>query len=179
MWLGFDGIDPSLFVDDDGRGWLVNNGPPVGEPRYEGHRAIWIQQFDLAAGKLVGPRSVLVDGGVHPEDKPIWAEGPHIYKVDGWYYLSAAEGGTAEDHSQTIYRSRSVTGPYTPGPVNPILTQRDLPRDRPDRVEATGHADFVEARRRHLVGHVPRHPPLRRPIDAAWARDLDAAGDLA
>src|SRR5690606_37513642 len=72
-----------------------------------------------------------------------WAEGPHIYKVDGWYYLSAAEGGTAEDHSQTIYRSRSVTGPYTPGPVNPILTQRDLPRDRPDRVEATGHADFV------------------------------------
>ncbi len=43
---------------------------------------------------------LLVDGGVHPEDKPIWAEGPHIYKVDGWYYLMAAEGGTAEDHSR-------------------------------------------------------------------------------
>lgn len=144
VWLGFDGIDPSLFVDDDGRGWLVNNGPPEGAPRYEGHRAIWIQQFDLAVGKLTGPRTMLIDGGVHPEDKPIWAEGPHIYKVEGWYYLSAAEGGTAEDHSQTIYRSRSVTGPYTPGPVNPILTQRDLPPDRPNRVEATGHADFVE-----------------------------------
>ena len=143
VWLGFEGIDPSLFVDDDGRGWLVNNGLPVGEPRYEGHRAIWIQQFDLASGKLVGPRTVLVDGGVHPEDKPIWAEGPHIYKVDGWYYLMPAEGGTAEDHSQTIYRSRSVTGPYEPGPVNPILTQRNLPPDRPDRVEATGHADLV------------------------------------
>jgi alpha-N-arabinofuranosidase len=143
VWLGFDGIDPSLFVDDDGRGWLVNNGPPVGTPRYEGHRAIWIQQFDLAAGKLVGPRSVLVDGGVHPEDKPIWAEGPHIFKKDGWYYLNAAEGGTAEDHSQTIYRSRDVAGPYTAGPINPILTQRDLSLDRPDRVEATGHADLV------------------------------------
>lgn len=143
VWLDFDGIDPSLFVDEDGRGWVVNNGPPVGEPRYEGHRAIWIQEFDLAAGKLVGPRTVLVDGGVHPEDKPIWAEGPHIYKVDGWYYLNAAEGGTAEDHSQTIYRSRSPTGPYAPGPVNPILTQRDLPRDRAARVEATGHADLV------------------------------------
>ena len=143
VWLDFDGIDPSLFVDDDGRGWLVNNGPPVGEPRYEGHRAIWIQEFDLASGKLTGPRTLLVDGGVRPQDNPIWAEGPHIYKVDGWYYLNAAEGGTAEDHSQTIYRSRSVTGPYEPGPVNPILTQRDLPPDRPDRVEATGHADMV------------------------------------
>lgn len=143
VWLDFEGIDPSLFVDDDGKGWLVNNGLPVGEPRYEGHRAIWIQEFDLASGKLVGPREALVDGGVHPEDKPIWAEGPHIYKVDGWYYLMPAEGGTAERHSQTIYRSRSVTGPYEPGPVNPILTQRDLPPDRPDRVEATGHADLV------------------------------------
>ena len=142
--LDFDGIDPSMFVDDDGRAWLVNNGPPMGEPRYEGHRAIWIQEFDLAAGKLVGPRKVLVDGGVNPAEKPIWAEGPHIYKVEGWYYLTAAEGGTAEEHSQTIYRSRRPDGPYEAGPVNPILTQRDLAPDRPDRVEAAGHADLVE-----------------------------------
>ena len=141
--LDFDGIDPSLFVDDDDRAWLVNNGPPVGTPRYEGHRAIWIQEFDLAAGKLVGPRKLLVDGGVNPAERPIWAEGPHIYKVGDWYYLMAAEGGTAEDHSETIYRSRRPDGPYEPGPVNPILTQRNLPPDRPDRVEATGHADLV------------------------------------
>lgn len=143
VWLDFDGIDPGLFVDDDGRAWLVNNGPPIGQPRYDGHRAIWIQEFDLAAGKLVGPRKLLVDGGVNPADKPIWAEGPHIYKVGGWYYLMAAEGGTAEDHSETIYRSRRPDGPYVPGPINPILTQRDMPQDRPDRVEATGHADLV------------------------------------
>jgi xylan 1,4-beta-xylosidase len=141
--LDFDGIDPSLFVDADGSAWLINNGPPIGTPRYDGHRAIWIQRFDLASGRLTGPRKLLVDGGVHPEDDPIWAEGPHIYKVGGWYYLMAAEGGTADRHSQTIYRSRRPDGPYTPGPVNPILTQRDLPSDRPDRVEATGHADLV------------------------------------
>ena len=144
MPLDFEGIDPSLFVDDDGRAWVLNNGAPEGTPRYDGHRAIWIQQIDLAAGRMVGPRKVLVDGGVHPEDKPIWAEGPHIYKVDGWYYLMAAEGGTAEQHSETIYRSRRPDGPYEPGPVNPILTQRDLPSDRPDRIEATGHADLVQ-----------------------------------
>src|SRR6185436_20296669 len=87
VWLGFEGIDPSLFFDDDGTAWVVNNGEPVGPPRYPGHRAIWIQQFDVATQRLFGLRKVLVDGGVHPEDKPIWAEGPHLYKVDGWYYL--------------------------------------------------------------------------------------------
>lgn len=143
VWLPFEGIDCSLFVDDDGSAWVVNNGEPAEKPRYDGHRAIWIQQFDLETLKLFGPRKVLVDGGVHPEDKPVWAEGPHIFKRDGWYYLMAAEGGTAENHSETIYRSRHPDGPYVPGPVNPILTQRDLPPDRPSRVEATGHADLV------------------------------------
>ncbi len=143
VWLDFEGIDPSLFVDEDGSAWIINNGEPDGPARYQGHRAIWIQQFDLKTLKLFGPRKVLIDGGVRPEDKPIWAEGPHIYKVDGWYYLMAAEGGTAEDHSETIYRSRRPDGPYEAGPVNPILTQRDLAPDRPHRVEATGHADLV------------------------------------
>ncbi|HEX9807253.1 MAG TPA: glycoside hydrolase family 43 protein [Alteraurantiacibacter sp.] len=144
VWLDFEGIDPSLFFDDDGRAWMVNNGLPEGEPRYEGHRAIWVQEFDIASGQLTGPRKMIVDGGVHPEDEPIWAEGPHLYKVDGWYYLMPAEGGTAEQHSQTIYRAKEPMGPYEPGPFNPILTQRDLDPDRPDRVEATGHADLVQ-----------------------------------
>ena len=144
VWLEFDGIDCSLFIDDDGSAWIVNNGEPPEKPLYDGHRAIWIQQFDLKTLKLFGSRKVLVDGGVHPEDKPVWAEGPHLYKRGGWYYLMAAEGGTAENHSETIYRSRRPDGPYTPGPVNPILTQRDLPPDRPNRVEATGHADLVK-----------------------------------
>ncbi len=143
IWLPFDGIDCSLFIDSDGSAWVVNNGEPEEKPRYDGHRAIWIQAFDLKTLKLFGPRKVLVDGGVHPEDKPVWAEGPHVFKKDGWYYLMAAEGGTAEDHSETIYRSRKPDGPYEAGPVNPILTQRDLPAGRPDRIEATGHADLV------------------------------------
>ena len=144
VWLAFDGIDPSLFVDEDGRGWITYNDLPEGGPQYEGHRAIWIQQFDLGTMELVGPRTQLVNGGVHIEDQPIWAEGPHIYKVDGWYYLMPAEGGTADQHSQTIYRSSNVDGPYEAGPFNPILTQRDMSSDRSDRVEATGHADLVQ-----------------------------------
>ena len=143
-WLDFGGIDPSLFFAEDGTAWVVYNDAPPGEPRYEGHRALWLQQFDPAAMKMLPTRTLLVDGGVDPSKNPIWAEGPHIYKIDDWYYLLTAEGGTADQHSQTIYRSRELQGPYAPGPFNPILTQRDLPADRPDRVEATGHADIVQ-----------------------------------
>jgi alpha-N-arabinofuranosidase len=146
IWLPeiVGGIDPSLFFDEDGSAWILNNGPPVGEPRYDGHRAIWIQGFDVAAKKMVGPRTALIDGGIDPAAKPIWIEGPHIFRKDGYYYLTAAEGGTAEGHSQVILRSRNVTGPYEIGPRNPILTQRDLPRDRPNPITSAGHADFVQ-----------------------------------
>ena len=143
VWLDFGGIDPSLYFADDGTAWIVYNDAPPGEPLYEGHRAIWMQQFDQETMQVMPERTLLVNGGVDLSTEPVWAEGPHIYRVKGWYYLLTAEGGTADQHSQTIYRSRDLQGPYEPGPFNPILTQRDLPADRPDRVEATGHADIV------------------------------------
>lgn len=146
VWLPeIDGIDPSFFFDDDGRAYIVNNGPPPdGKPLYEGHRAIWIQQFDLASWKLTGPRTVLVNGGVDIARHPAWIEGPHLFKKDGWYYLICAEGGTGEDHSEVVFRSQSVNGPYAPGAGNPILTQRNLDPRRNDPVTCTGHADFVK-----------------------------------
>ena len=143
-WLNFDGIDPSIFFDDNGRAWIVNNGnSPDNKPLYQGHRAIWIQEFDVAAMKLVGPRSIIVNGGVDLTKKPVWIEGPHLYKRDGWYYLCCAEGGTSFDHSQVILRSKDPTGPFVPWEKNPILTQRDLDNTAPQAVTCTGHADLV------------------------------------
>jgi alpha-N-arabinofuranosidase len=139
------GIDPSMFVDDDGKAYVLNNGPPEGSPLYDGHRAIWVQQFDRDRLKLVGARRVLVNGGVDFSKKPIWIEGPHIYKRDGWYYLNCAEGGTGPQHSQVVLRARSPLGPYAPYERNPILTQRDLPADRANPITNAGHADLVEA----------------------------------
>ncbi len=42
---------------------------------------------------MVGESTQLVNGGVDLSKKPVWIEGPHIFKKDGWYYLTAAEGG--------------------------------------------------------------------------------------
>lgn len=144
IWLPtIEGIDPSLFFDDDGRAYLLNNGEPEGTPRYDGHRAIWMQEIDLARNQPVGPRRVLLDGGVDPARNPIWIEGPHLFKHGGWYYLTCAEGGTGPQHSQVVLRSRQRWGPFVPYPRNPILTQRDLPDDRADPITNAGHADLI------------------------------------
>ncbi|KAH8896062.1 xylosidase : arabinofuranosidase [Thozetella sp. PMI_491] len=42
-----------------------------------------------------------------------WPEGPHIYLKDGLYYLVIAEGGTGLNHSVTIARAPTATGPKT------------------------------------------------------------------
>lgn len=143
VFLGFEGIDPSIFFDDDGRAWMLNNGAPEEKPRYDGHRAIWIQEFDPKALKMVGPRKLIVNGGVDITKKPVWIEGPHIYRKDGWYYLCCAEGGTSVNHSQVILRTRDLMGPWEPWDKNPILTQRGLSGRVPGAVTSTGHADLV------------------------------------
>jgi xylan 1,4-beta-xylosidase len=144
VWLPeIDGIDPSFFFDG-GKAYVVNNGPPAGKPLYDGHRAIWIQEFDVAAQRLVGPRKVIVNGGVDLAKRPIWIEGPHLYHVDDWYYLLCAEGGTERNHSAVIFRAKSPWGPFEAYANNPILTQRDLPADRPQAVTNAGHADLVQ-----------------------------------
>jgi xylan 1,4-beta-xylosidase len=142
-WLGFKDIDPSLFFDTDGRAWIVNNDAPEGAPRYDGHRAIWLQEFDPKALKMVGPRRVIVDSGSDPAKHPRWIEGPHLLRHDGWYYLIAAEGGTEVRHSEVAFRSRTIEGPYVAAP-QPILTQRDLDPNRPNPITSTGHADLVQ-----------------------------------
>ena len=144
VWLDFDGIDPSLFWDDDGKAYIVNNGPPEGTPQYDGHRALWLQQFDPATNTLTGPRQVIVNGGTDITQKPAWIEGPHLLKKDGFYYLIAAQGGTEVNHSEVVFRADKVFGPYVPYAGNPILTQRDLAHDRPSPVDSTGHADLVQ-----------------------------------
>lgn len=150
IWLKtIDGIDPSLFFDEGKDGsrkmFLINNDAPEGTPLYEGHRAIWMTELNPETFQPIGPRKVLINGGMDISQKPIWIEGPHIYKRDGWYYLVCAEGGTSLQHSQVVARSRDIWGPYTPYEHNPILTQRDLPEDRADAIGNAGHADLVQA----------------------------------
>ncbi|MHA6768467.1 glycoside hydrolase family 43 protein [Sphingobium ummariense] len=142
-WLPFEGIDPSIYWEGD-KAYIVNNRAPNEPPRYDGHRAIWIQEFDWRSGKMVGPSTQIVNGGVDISKKPVWIEGPHIFRKDGWYYLTAAEGGTSVNHSQVVFRSKALLGPYVPFEGNPILTQRDLDPARPNPITSAGHAELIQ-----------------------------------
>jgi xylan 1,4-beta-xylosidase len=142
--LGFEGIDPSIFWDADGKAYIVNNGAPAETPRYDGHRAIWIQQFDPVTLAMKGERTLLVNGGVDISKKPSWIEGPHVLKRGNWFYLTAAEGGTGDQHSQVVFRSTSLRGPFVPYDHNPILSQRTLDPRRANPVTSAGHAKLVQ-----------------------------------
>jgi alpha-N-arabinofuranosidase len=144
VWIeNAEGIDPSLFFDDNGRCYYVGNGNPE-HSLYDGHHTIWLQEMDLTSLQLIGDKRVIVDGGSDISKKPIWIEGPHLYKIDGRYYLFAAEGGTEENHSEVVFRSEKVTGPYESFTGNPILTNRDIDQSRPFPITCTGHADLVQ-----------------------------------
>lgn len=146
IWLPeVEGIDPSLFFDDTNRAYIIyNSDPPNKVSVYDGHRSIKIVEFDVATNKVISSPKIIVNGGTDISQKPVWIEGPHIFKKDGFYYLIAAEGGTDVNHSEVVFRGKNVLGPYESYSQNPILTQRNLDPNRKDAVTSTGHADFVD-----------------------------------
>lgn len=139
---GADGIDPSLFFDEDGRCYYIGTHPNPAGCQYDGDWYIWVQELDLAAMKLMGEVHNVWNGamrGVH------WPEGPHLYKKGEYYYILHAEGGTGPEHAVSVCRSRNVFGPYENNFCNPIFTHRHLGSAYP--IQYVGHADLVETSR--------------------------------
>ena len=135
---GADGIDSSLFFDDDGRVWYCGNFICPSQ-RYPGHHGIYLCELDPETLQIIGNRKILLDGAsIHGK----WTESPHIYKKDGYYYLMISEGGTFTNHCVMILRSKTIDGDYEICLRNPILTHRHLPLSYP--IVAVGHADLVE-----------------------------------
>jgi xylan 1,4-beta-xylosidase len=122
--VGQQGIDPSLFFDEDGSVIYSTSSGGALQSR-----------IDIASGRLLSEPKVVWagTGGKYPE-------GPHLYLRNGWYYLLLAEGGTEYGHMVSMARSRSPWGPFEPCARNPLLTHRSY--DSP--IQALGHADLVE-----------------------------------
>jgi xylan 1,4-beta-xylosidase len=135
LYLNSSGFDPSLFHDDDGRKYLVNQlwDHRPGRGRFAG---IVLQEYSPSQRRLLGERVNIFKGTAIG-----FTEAPHLYKRNGWYYLITAEGGTGWGHAMTMARSRSLTGPYELHPDKYIITARHRP-DAP--LQRAGHGDFVE-----------------------------------
>jgi alpha-N-arabinofuranosidase len=134
---GAPGIDPDIIFDD-GRIWYVGTHAPE-DPNFNGEGEIWLQELSPQNFSLIGERFFLWRGAMY---YGTWAEGPHIYKKNGNYYLMIAEGGTGLNHSVMIAISDDIRGPYFPNDRNPILTSRHLSYDH--WVNSTGHGDLIE-----------------------------------
>ncbi|MFF4835318.1 glycoside hydrolase family 43 protein [Streptomyces sp. NPDC001315] len=135
--LDAEGIDPSLFFDDDGRCWFTACRDAA-QPDVTGPGELWMRELDLETLALTGPTHVLWHGAM----RGAWVEAPHLYKRDGVYYLIAAEGGTEHHHAVTAARSDTVTGPYSADPRSPLLTHRH--RGAAEPVHNVGHVDLVD-----------------------------------
>ena len=122
-------FDPSFFFDDDGTVYYTRRGPNAGENIVQA-------TIDVHTGKLTSPLRTISRGMVTND-----AEGPHLYRVNGWYYLIEAEGGTRFLHMEAVGRSKSPWGPFTPDPANPFVSQR-ISWDYP--VKSVGHCDWTD-----------------------------------
>ncbi|MCR5107548.1 MAG: family 43 glycosylhydrolase [Lachnospiraceae bacterium] len=122
VYIEEDGIDPSIFNDDDGQRYMLLN------------RGARILKLNKDATKVIGEPSLLYYG-----DMKRAPEGPHLYKKDGYYYLLLAEGGTGMGHRITVMRSETLMGDYIPCPYNPIMIQRDEKAS----IQRCGHGDMV------------------------------------
>lgn len=127
----WDGIDPSLFFDDDGKVYVMGNS----YKRESETLGCYMAELDIETGKLKSERRLVCtgSGGKAPE-------APHLYKKDGKYYLIMAEGGTEYGHMVTVFRSDSPYGPFECYENNPVLTHRS----KKHVFQGIGHMDLVE-----------------------------------
>ncbi|MCZ8538676.1 glycoside hydrolase family 43 protein [Psychrobacillus sp. FSL K6-2365] len=135
IYLNSSGFDPSLYHDESGKKYLVNM---KWDHRLHHHNfyGIALQEYDVEQQKLVGKSTIIFKG---TDIKLV--EAPHLYKINGYYYLLTAEGGTKYDHAATIARSKNLEGPYEVHPDNPLITSFPYPRNP---LQKSGHASIVQ-----------------------------------
>lgn len=93
-------------------------------------------EIDIATGKKLSPSRCIWQGSGGR-----YLESPHLYKINGVYYLMAAEGGTEYGHMITCARADSVWGKFDGNPKNPVLTNRNK---APFIIQGIGHGDLVQ-----------------------------------
>ncbi|KAL2830365.1 glycosyl hydrolase [Aspergillus pseudoustus] len=133
VFFEYHGIDPDLFVDDDGRAYLAGSAWTPSPSC-----CINCFEIDLQTGQKLGEEKILWHGYTK-----VIPEGPHIYKRNGSYYLLVAEGGTHEGHCLTVARAPTIWGPYETCDHNPIL-QPTTTLDPSAYCQYNGHGDLVQ-----------------------------------
>lgn len=100
-------IDPTPLWDDDGKAWLLH---AWARSRAGFNNVLTLRSMAPDGRSLLDDKGkVVIDGNRLPAYRTL--EGPKLYKANGWYYVFAPAGGV-EHGWQSVFRSRSIDGPY-------------------------------------------------------------------
>lgn len=126
VWVGNWNVDPSILFANDSMYWVSPDN----------HGSFMVGTFDPINKRFVTPLRLIASGlgGSSPE-------GPHMYKINDYYYLMSAEGGTGYEHREVIQRSKSPYGPFEASPYNPVASNMNHPENP---FQAIGHADLIQ-----------------------------------
>ena len=145
IFLASYGFDGSLFHDDDGTKWYLSLLVDQRKGKFFG--GIVLQKYDASKKQLTGDLYHIFDG-----TELGLTEGPHLYKLNGYYYLITAEGGTEYGHAVTIARSKNITGPYEVHPENPLKSASGFAHHP---FQKTGHGDLVWTPEEKMLFGIP------------------------
>jgi len=100
-------IDPAPLWDADGKAWLIH---AWAKSRAGINNVLTLRSMSPDGKQLLDSEGkVIIDGNKIAGYRTL--EGPKLYKHDGWYYVFAPAGGV-EEGWQSVFRSRSIHGPY-------------------------------------------------------------------
>jgi len=122
--LVVEGYDPGVFVDDDGRVYLVSSAGKI---------------VELGAdGKTVINPSVSTYAG--------WNEGPELFKRGAYYYVTWSSNGTERGANGIVNSARatSLAGPWVPDPTNPVMQNLNNGTDPDHPFEGPQHSELTE-----------------------------------
>lgn len=97
-------IDPCPLWDEDGNVYMAH---AFANSRCGIKHKIQMSKLDPQTLEVIEDGPIVFDGF---QTQPT-AEGPKMYKRNGWYYIFIPAGGV-ENGWQTVLRSRSIYGPY-------------------------------------------------------------------
>lgn len=131
------GFDASLFHDEDNRKYLVQQTWDHREYHHP-FDGITLTEFDTQTMKLKPDTARTIYRGTAVK----LVEGPHLYKINGYYYLFAAEGGTVFTHQEVVARSKTFEADsFETEPDGPFLTNFDTQNSY---LQKQGHGALVD-----------------------------------
>lgn len=160
-------IDPTPLWDDDGQAYLLH---AWAKSRAGISNLLTLRRMAPDASHMLDTEgTIVIDGNKLPNYRTL--EGPKFYKHKGYYYVFAPAGGV-ETGWQSVFRSRSIAGPYED---KIVMDQGSTPTNGPHQgawVQTPEGADwFMHFQDKRAYGRVVHLQPMH------WKNDWPVIGE--